>query len=407
MTRIIIMGMCGQMGYNIASLAMSKPDEFTIAAGVDKYPKENPWGIPVEKSIFKVEQEADVIIDFSRPEALPAVLAYAKLKGMRVVIGTTGLSPDDLDLIDQYASSVPIFHSGNMSLGVNLQIELAKRAAATLGEGFEVEIVEKHHHFKVDSPSGTALMLADGISSQFPTERQYMFGRHTKTERRKPNEIGFHSVRGGTIVGEHEVMFIGQDEVVEVCHRAYSKQVFATGALRAAEYMMPKGPGIYNMQDIMMEKEVISHLYTVDDQAVVTVTGLPNTPGVLAKVFSVIAEKSILVDMISNLVTHGGNGSTSFSVAAKQLDGAMAALESLRELYPAMELDAVTGLTKLTVEGIGMEYCHGVAAKTFEVLADADVNVVLVTTSETKIAYCIANSQVPAALKAMSEQLNL
>ncbi|MBQ3109479.1 MAG: 4-hydroxy-tetrahydrodipicolinate reductase, partial [Clostridia bacterium] len=197
MTRIIIMGMCGQMGHNIASLAMSKPDEFTVVAGVDKYPKENPWGIPVEKSIFKVEEEADVIIDFSRPEALPAVLAYAKLKNMRVVIGTTGLSADDLDLIDQYATSVPIFHSGNMSLGVNLQIELSKRAAATLGEGFEVEIVEKHHHFKVDSPSGTALMLADGISTQFPKERQYMFGRHTKTERRKPNEIGFHSVRGG------------------------------------------------------------------------------------------------------------------------------------------------------------------------------------------------------------------
>ena len=406
MTRIIIMGMCGQMGHNIASLAVSKPEEFTVVAGVDKYPKENPWGIPVEKSIFKIEQEADVIIDFSRPEALPAVLAYAKLKNMRVVIGTTGLSADDLDLIDQYASSVPIFHSGNMSLGVNLQIELSKRAAATLGEGFEVEIVEKHHHFKVDSPSGTALMLADGISTQFPKERQYMFGRHTKTERRKPNEIGFHSVRGGTIVGEHEVMFIGQDEVVEVCHRAYSKQVFATGALRAAEYMMPKGPGIYNMQDIMMEKQVISHLYTVDDQAVVTVSGLPHTPGVLAKVFSAIAEKQILVDMISNLVTHNGGG-TSFSVAAKQLDGALTALEGLKALYPEMELDAVTGLTKLTVEGIGMEYCHGVAAKTFEVLAEADVNVVLVTTSETKIAFCIDNNQVPAAIKVMADQLNL
>ena len=351
MTRIIIMGMSGQMGQNIASLAMSKPQEFTVVAGVDKYPKENPWGVPVEQSIFKVEQEADVVIDFSRPEALPAVLAYAKLKGLRVVIGTTGLSKDDLELIDQYASSVPIFHSGNMSLGVNLQIDLTKRAAATLGENFEVEIIEKHHHFKVDSPSGTALMLANGISSQFPTERQYMFGRYTKTERRKPNEIGFHSVRGGTIVGEHEVMFIGPDEIVEVSHRAYSKQVFATGALRAAAFMMTKSPGIYNMQDVVMEKEVVSHLYTVDDQAVVTVAGLPNTPGVLANIFSAIAKKAILVDMISNLVTHDGNGGTSFSVAAKQLDGALQALEELREIYPNMQLDAVTGLTKLTVEG--------------------------------------------------------
>lgn len=407
MIRIIIVGMSGQMGTNIAKLAMERQNGFSVVAGVDKFPQSNPWNIPVYKSLFEVETEADVVIDFSRPEAVAAVLAYCKLKGFRAVIGTTGLSADERSLIEQYSSSIPVFFTGNMSLGVNLQMELTKRAAATLGEAFEVEIIDKHHHLKVDSPSGTALMLADNISTQFPTDRKYVFGRYTKTERRKPNEIGFHSIRGGTIVGEHEVLFIGQDEIIEVNHRAYSKQVFATGALRAAAYLMDKQPGVYDMHNIVTEKNVLSHLYAVEDQAVITISGVPHVPGVLSAVFSAIGSKSILVDMISHITTHQKTGEISFSIAAKQLDAALAALEELKAKYPDMIVDAITGLTKLTVEGAGMQYYHGVAAQIFEVLADSGINIFLITTSETKIAYCIENSEVHKAIQAMSEKLNL
>lgn len=406
MINVIIVGFNGQMGKAIAELIYERSETFTLVAGVDKVSEPNSRGIPVYGSIFEVEQAADVVIDFSRPESLAGVLAYCKLKGMRPVIGTTGLSPDDISLIDRYSSDVPIFWTRNMSLGVNLQMELIKQTAATLGEAFEVEIIEKHHNLKVDSPSGTALMLAESVATQFPVPRKYVYGRYSKSERRKPNEIGFHSVRGGTLVGEHEVMFIGKDEVIEISHRAYSKRVFAVGALRAAEFMMNKLPGIYSMRDVIMEKNVLTHLYTVEDQAVITLANLPHVSGIMSEVFDVIAKRSIPVDMIST-ITRPGVGDVSFSIGGSYLSDAMEALTVIKDKYEGSTLDATTGLTKLTVEGVGMEFTHGVAAKIFDVFAEAKINIMLVTTSETKIAYCIENSQVGEAIHTMAEKLNL
>lgn len=361
-------------------------------------------GVAVVADIQDAPSNADVIIDFSRPSALPKLLQYSQANGSRLVVGTTGLSEQDLRLLEHASAVVPIFQSGNMALGVNLQIELLKKASAALGEAFDVEITEKHHNRKVDAPSGTALMLANAVSSQYPQGRQYVFGRHSMDCRRTKDEIGFHSLRGGTVVGEHKVEFFGKDEVVSIGHKAYSKQVFATGALRAANFIMHKQPGIYNMHDLVTEREVLSHLYTDDNQAVITINSLPREVGVLSLVFETIAKCSVFVDMISMAALCG---SVSFSLPREQLATALNALNGLRPKFAGLDIHALDNTTKLTVEGPGMALRHGVAGQLFSVLAEAGVGLELVTTSETKISCCIRNSDVSSALAAISKHFEL
>jgi len=407
MIRLIINGICGQMGRVLARLAKSMPEEFTVLAGVDKYGTRETEGIPTYKSFQEVPDGADVLIDFSVPGALPEIMSYCVGKGVRAVICTTGLGEREHRLIEGAASKIPVFQSGNMSLGVNLQIELIKKAAAALGEGFDVEILERHHNRKIDAPSGTAYMLADALSAQYPGGKEFVFGRHSKNQRRTPEEIGIHALRGGTIVGEHEVQFLGQDEMVEINHRAYSKQVFAVGALRAAQYLMNKQPGRYNMHNIVTERDVLSHLYTEDNQAVVTLSPLPHESGMLGRAFGLVAEANVFVDMIGTAAPGGVNGDISFSLPKSQLAAAINALKPMRRQYPGMDVHVVDNMTKLTVEGAGMAVRHGVAAKVFEVLGEADVSIELVTTSETKIACCIRTSDVPAAVTALAKRFRL
>ena len=405
MIRVLVNGACGQMGRAIIRLCQAQSDTFTVVAGIDMAGLNEAEGVPVVQDIADAP-EADVIIDFSRPAALPAVLHHCQSKGVRLVLGTTGLNEAEKTSLRRTAATVPIFHSGNMSLGVNLQIELIKKAAAALGEAFEPEIIEKHHHLKVDAPSGTALMLADALNSQSPTQREYVFGRHTKDTRRTRSEIGIHAVRGGTVVGEHYVEFYGQDEVVSVTHKAYSKQVFAAGALRAAQYVMNKQPGLYNMHDIVTERDVLSHLYTEDDQALINIGSLPHEAGVLSAVFGTIADSNVFVDMIS-MTAPGGSGDVSFSLPRNQLATALNALKSLRSRYPGMDVYAVDNITKLTVEGPGMALRHGIAGQLFAVLAESNVSIELVTTSETKISCCVKNSDVAIALMVITKHFQL
>lgn len=250
MTRIIINGINGKMGQAICALALADADRFDVVAGAD-FNAVACGLVPFYSNISDVKAPADVIIDFSRPDALEGILAHAKANKMNVVIGTTGLSDSDRSLIKEYSEHIAVFESGNMSIGVNLQLELVKKAASALGDTFDVEIIEKHHNEKADSPSGTCLMLAEAINSQYKCPKEYVFGRHSADKKRESNEIGIHSVRGGTIVGEHQVHFIGEDEVIEITHYAYSKRVLAAGALRAASFIHGKNPGIYNMDDML------------------------------------------------------------------------------------------------------------------------------------------------------------
>ena len=249
-TRIILCGACGKMGANVLSLLQN--DENAVAVcGVDLYPRE--IGVPVYKSFADIKEEADVIVDFSSPENLVERLEYAKNKNIAIVLASTGLSKDDLALVDEYAKSVAIFKTANLSLGVNVMQALCKAAAQILGDDFDVEIIEKHHNLKKDAPSGTALMLADTVNEAFDNQKRFVNGREGIVGAREKSEIGIHAVRGGTIVGEHEVMFAGEDEIITISHSARSKRVFAVGAIRAAKFVKGKPAGKYDMKDLLNE----------------------------------------------------------------------------------------------------------------------------------------------------------
>ena len=373
MIKLILIGANGKMGQAIATAVKNNANEFSIVAGVSS--SDVKFDFPTYKSIEEIIEKADAVIDFTRPKAIYSVLPYCKEKKIPYIIGTTGFSEEDKRFIDTYANSVPIFISGNMSLGVNLQLQLVKSAAATLGVGFEPEIVEKHHHLKVDAPSGTALMFADAKSSKYPEGKNYTYGRYTKTERRKQSELGIHSVRGGTIVGEHEVYFIGTDEILEINHKAYSKQVFALGGLRAAKFMVSMQAGLYSMQDIVLENEVLSNLYVTDEQALIEISNLNDTKNGICHVFLALSNASVFVDMISQ----AGLGRVSLTVRNKQLYEALNALSSLKNTHKDMKIVEYDDITKLTVEGVGMEMRHGKAAQVFEVLNNAGIEPLIVT----------------------------
>ncbi len=249
--RIILCGACGKMGGNVLSLLENDPDA-KVVCGVDLYPRE--IGVPVYTSFNEIKEEADVIVDFSSPVGLVERLEYAKKHNLGIVLASTGFSADDLKTVDEYAKSVAIFKTANLSLGVNLMQALIKTAAEVLGDSYDVEIIERHHNLKKDAPSGTALMLADTINEAFDGKKRYVDGRSGIVGAREKSEIGMHAVRGGTIVGEHEVMFAGEDEIITISHSARSKRVFAVGAIRAAKFLPQKAAGMYEMKDLLAEE---------------------------------------------------------------------------------------------------------------------------------------------------------
>ena len=249
MTGIILTGACGKMGKVIQSVVASR-DNCEIVAGVDKF-NDNTASFPVYSSLGEVKEKADVIIDFSNPSLLDELLDYAKKTGTALVIATTGYDECQKKLIADASEECPIFFTYNMSIGINLLANLAKKAVAVLGNDFDIEIIEQHHNQKIDAPSGTALMLADAISEEFDKPMKYEYDRHSKREKRTKDEIGIHSIRGGTIVGEHSILFAGRDENITLSHSARSKEVFAVGAVNAALYMKEKTPGMYDMGELV------------------------------------------------------------------------------------------------------------------------------------------------------------
>ena len=250
MPKIIISGCNGKMGQTVTRLCAGKED-VTIVAGFDINPQKL-FSYPVYADPMEFGGEADVIIDFSNPSTLDSLLSYCTKRRLPCVLCTTGYSDEQLVQILHASETIPVFRSGNMSLGINLLTALVKKAAAVLGDSFDVEIIEKHHRTKIDAPSGTALMLADAAASALPHGSDYVYDRHSVRQKRARNEIGISSVRGGTIVGEHEVIFAGNDEVVEFKHTAYSRDVFANGAITAAVFLAQlKTPGMYDMNDAL------------------------------------------------------------------------------------------------------------------------------------------------------------
>ena len=246
MLKIIISGCNGHMGRVVESLCSSDP-QVEVVAGFDIMGN-NDHPYPVCTSPVQFTGKADVVIDFSSPAALDALLDFAKATKTPLVLATTGYSPEQIAKIGAAALEVPIFRSANMSLGINVLIELVKKAASVLGDSYDIEIVERHHRREVDAPSGTALMIADAAASSCGHDSEYVYERHSVRQPRNKKEIGISAVRGGTIVGEHEIIFAGHDEVMEIKHTALSREIFAQGAVEAAKFMATvETPGMYDM----------------------------------------------------------------------------------------------------------------------------------------------------------------
>ena len=250
MTRIIMHGCNGRMGHVIVDLA-KEDDAIEVVAGVDAF-GESDYKFPVFKSLSECNVDADVIVDFSTASAVDGLLDYCCDKNIPVVLCSTGFSDEQLAKVKDASSKVAILRSANMSVGVNALIKVLKEVSPLFAAaGFDIEIVEKHHNQKLDSPSGTALALADSINESLENSYDYVYDRSTRREKRPVKEIGISAVRGGTIVGDHDVIFAGKDEVVTLSHRAYSRAIFGKGAIQAAKYLAGKKPGMYDMSDVL------------------------------------------------------------------------------------------------------------------------------------------------------------
>lgn len=250
MTRIIMYGCNGKMGKVISSL-VKEDASVEIAAGID-FLGEQTDSYPVYKTLAECPADADALIDFSAPSALDDILTEAKKRKLPLVLCATGYSEEQLAAIKEASEELAILRSANMSLGVNLLLKLVQEAAKVLAAAdFDMEIIEKHHNQKVDAPSGTALAFADAINAVFGNEYSYRYDRSQDREKRDKKEIGISAVRGGTIVGEHEILFAGADEVVELKHTAYSKAIFGKGAVAAAKFLHGKSAGMYDMKDVI------------------------------------------------------------------------------------------------------------------------------------------------------------
>ena len=248
MIKVIIGGCCGRMGRFVADIVKNRKD-CDVVAGIDII-DDSTLGFPVFGNYDEVNVEADVIIDFSNPALLSSTLAYATNNKVALVLATTGLTDEQIAEVEKASEIIPVFFSYNYSMGVSLICELSKIAARVLGNGFDVEIVEAHHNQKLDAPSGTAIMLGNAIKEEMP-DAYFEYDRHSKREKRHTNEIGIHAIRGGTIVGEHQVIFAGLDEIITISHSARSKELFATGAVSAAKFICGKPARLYKMSDML------------------------------------------------------------------------------------------------------------------------------------------------------------
>ncbi|MBE5821612.1 MAG: 4-hydroxy-tetrahydrodipicolinate reductase [Clostridiales bacterium] len=249
MINILLNGCNGKMGQEIVKQSLKNANT-KVVAGIDKTDLgDNKF--PVYTNPENITENIDVIIDFSIPEASMNILKYAKGKHIPIVIATTGFNEEQINIINETSKQLPVFKSSNMSLGINLMIKLICEAAKTLENDYDIEIIEKHHKNKIDAPSGTALMMANAIKDTLTKDVYYEYNRQAKREKRNDNEIGIHAIRGGNIVGEHTVLFAGENETLEITHNVTSRSIFADGALKASEFIVSKENGLYSMNDLV------------------------------------------------------------------------------------------------------------------------------------------------------------
>jgi 4-hydroxy-tetrahydrodipicolinate reductase len=392
------------MGRTLTSL-IEPMDDMEVVAGIDI--NAQPEEYPVYSRLSECTVQADVLIDFSHPRILPVLLSDAVKRNLPAVIATTGLGLEDIEFVERSSRKIPIFRSANMSLGINLIQDLIKSATKVLGERYDVEIVEKHHKLKKDSPSGTALMLADSINEVRVEKLHYVCGREGRDSLRQKEELGIHSLRGGTIVGEHDVYFTGTDELIQIGHKAYSRQVFATGAVAAARYLCTRKPGLYSMQDMINQYSAVTTLYTFPGEILITLDGFPRNMESISGLYGDFASADIFIDLISHSGSTGEELSISFTVNSRDLAGTKAILEGISRKYPGVKTGIEDHITKITVEGPGMEFQSGVAYRLFSCMAKAGIHIMAVTTSEVKISYITSDQEVDKAVETIKKEFGI
>ena len=403
MISIIIHGANGTMGRMLAETALKMPESYRIAAGVDKFPPEkNQFPFPIYPSFEECPETSDVIIDFSLAAALPTVIKAAVERKTPLIVATTGLGESDIELIREAGNTIPVLQSANMSLGVNLQVELIKRAASLLGDGYDIEILEKHHNRKVDAPSGTAEVLAKALMDVSHSRKHPVYSRHETRHKREKSEIGISSIRGGTVVGTHNVGFYGEDEIIEINHIALSRRIFAVGALRSAKMLLSLPPRLYSFAELVSDSNSVTNIFADEKQAIVNLPAVEFSTDAIASVFETISAAGVNVDMISQSAPQNGSVALSFTLPVDQLPKAREALDGI-----AIASFCKTGVTKLAIEGSGMEYQHGIAARVFRTLADANIPACLVTTSDTIIQLCVEDKYVDAAASAIAKAFDI
>ena len=247
MLKVLINGINGRMGQEVLN-QINLSDDFEICCGVDK--SDNNLNFPTYTDANLIKELPDIIIDFSIPEATMNILQFAKERNIPIVIATTGFSDEQLSMIEQISKLIPVFRSGNMSYEVNIMADIVSKLATQLKDS-DIEIIETHHRNKIDSPSGTALILADSINDTLNNEMEYQYNRHSVRQKRPDKEIGIHSIRGGTEVGKHTVMFLGENETFEITHTVTSRSIFAKGALKAAKFLVDQNAGMYDMKNLI------------------------------------------------------------------------------------------------------------------------------------------------------------
>lgn len=407
MVRIVVNGALGHMGREVLAQAEADP-AVTVVAGLDPNATEAAAAglrFPLINDIATLSEPADVLVDFSHPSALPGLLRYGTEQRVALVLGTTGFSAADKRLIEDAARATPVFQSPNMSYGVAVLTDLARQAAKALGPGFDVEIVETHHRRKLDSPSGTALMLADAVASTSPDQMAVILDRSGRHEARGPREIGVVARRGGTGAGAHTVGFFGDDEVIELSHSAQSRRIMAAGALRAAAYIAGKAPGLYSMSQLLAEQSLVTHIGLERDVAVLSLVSVSAAPADVAALFAAL--RGINVDMISATTPHGDRLDLAFSVPQADLVAAVQALSGSGGAERQVTPYVTEHLAKLTIEGEGMASSPGVSARVFACLASCGVSPCQVTTSETKITMAIEAAHAARVVEAIRAEFGL
>jgi 4-hydroxy-tetrahydrodipicolinate reductase len=409
MLKVILNGCNGRMGQVLAAMIRDAED-MKVAAGIDAFQRAAEF--PVYLHLAEVSEEADVILDFSHPRSLKDFIPQAIKRGLPAVVATTSLGQEDENYLREAATRIAIFRSANMSLGINLMQALVKEASKILGENFDVEIIEKHHNLKKDAPSGTALMLADSINEVRPSKLRYVFGRSGGEALRQKDELGIHALRGGTLIGEHDVYFTGGDEMFQIGHRAYSRKIFAAGALAAARYLIGRKPGLYNMQDMINERSAVTTLSSFPEEALISLDAFPPDMDSITLLYGALARADVFIDMISHAGGEPGREAgkplcLSFTTPRQDLPKAEKVLAEIRQGIPGMRVSIEDEVSKISVEGPGMEFQSGVAYRVFSCLARGGIKILAVTTSEIKISCVIARWDLEKAVEILKNEFGL